>query len=216
MIFQSRLLTEKGFAHAFPSRHETPEDVARALDVPRIEQVRQVHGARTVVAPCGEGVEADAIVGRAGGGRIAVGVRVADCVPVLMGHEDSGDVVAIHAGWRGIVSSVLQSGLHSLGPGRVAVAIGPCIGPCCFEVGADVAGEIAKASSDAVVHRREDGRITVDMRWAVRLQLDALGVESDNIENVPGCTRHEADLFHSFRRDGVGSGRMLAAIVTSR
>jgi hypothetical protein len=133
---------------------------------------------------------------------------------VLIGHEESGDVVAIHAGWRGVVSSVVRAGLDAIGSGPVVAAIGPCIGPCCFEVGADVAERIAKASSEAVVCRRGDGRTTVDLRLAVRLQLERLRVASECIEVVPGCTRCDADLFHSFRRDGAASGRLLAAIST--
>ncbi|MGA2450080.1 MAG: polyphenol oxidase family protein [Polyangiaceae bacterium] len=214
MIFQSRLLSDKGFAHAFPSRQESLLDLMQSLDVSQVEQVRQVHGAHAAEAPCLGGVEADAVVGRAGIGRVAVGVRVADCVPILVGHEYSGDVVAIHAGWRGVVSGVVRSGLDALARWPVVAAIGPCIGACCFDVGGDVADRIELATSASVVHRQPEGRVTVDLRLAVRLQLIGLGVQVEHVDDVAGCTRHQADRFHSFRRDGAMSGRMLAAIVT--
>jgi YfiH family protein len=152
------------------------------------------------------GAEGDAVVGRAGGP--VVGVRVADCVPVLVASARTGDVAAIHAGWRGVVAGVVGEGVRLLVPGGdredLVAAIGPCIGPCCFEVGRDVGAQIG------FVVREQGGKAFVDLRAAVRAQLVALGVH--RIEDVPGCTKHEPDRFHSFRRDGANSGRMLAAI----
>jgi purine-nucleoside/S-methyl-5'-thioadenosine phosphorylase / adenosine deaminase len=96
-------------------------------------------------------------------------------------------------------------------------AIGPCIGPCCFEVGRDVAETIARASHGANVVAGERGdKGYVDLRAAVRAQLVAAGVSDAHIEDVPGCTKHETARFHSFRRDGGNSGRMLAAIAARR
>jgi YfiH family protein len=164
-------------------------------------------------------LEADAVVGvrqrsgqREDGDRVAIGVRVADCVPVLIGNEASGDVAAIHAGWRGVVSGVVRAGVERLlsgnGASELVAAIGPCIGACCFEVG----GEVARQTGFVV--REAGGKAFVDLRAAVRAQLRDLGLEDARIEDVPGCTRHEATRFHSFRRDGASSGRMLAAIAT--
>jgi YfiH family protein len=149
-------------------------------------------------------------------------MRVADCVPVLVADEASGDVAAIHAGWRGVAGGVVQSGVERLSGDRLrngaalVAAIGPCIGPCCFEVGRDVAETIARASHGArVVAAVRGDKAYVDLRAAVRAQLVAAGVRDARIEDVPGCTKHETDRFHSFRRDGDGSGRMLAAIATT-
>jgi YfiH family protein len=143
-----------------------------------------------------------------------VGVRVADCVPVLVGDEETGSVAALHAGWRGVVAGVVPAGVQRLLDGRppraLVAAIGPCIGPCCFEVGL----EVAEAVGHAVRREEERGKAFVDLRAAVRAQLRALGLDDARIEDVPGCTRHEAERFHSFRRDGKDSGRMLAAIAT--
>jgi copper oxidase (laccase) domain-containing protein len=66
-------------------------------------------------------------------------VRVADCVPILVGDVDTGDVAAIHAGWRGLVADVIGAGVAMLGRSRLVAVIGPCIEACCFEVGPEVA-----------------------------------------------------------------------------
>jgi copper oxidase (laccase) domain-containing protein len=115
-------------------------------------------------------------------------------------------VAAIHAGWRGVVGGVVRAGVGLLGGRALVAAIGPCIGPCCFEVGRDVAEKLG------FVVRETGDKAYVDLRAAVRSQLVALGLDDARIEDVAGCTRHEPGRFHSFRRDGANSGRMLAAI----
>jgi YfiH family protein len=180
--------------------------------------VDQVHGARVLLAegPPGAargGDEADAIVL----GRGAVGgVRVADCVPVLVGDLFSGRSAAIHAGWRGIVAGVIGAALAALGDSRRArvAALGPCIGPCCFEVGLDVSERIAAAVGDpAVVVDRSGDKAHVDLRLAARAQLRLHGFGAFDAEDVGGCTKCDRERFFSFRRDGEASGRHLAVIV---
>jgi YfiH family protein len=220
---QSRLLEGAGFAHAFPERDVPDARLFEILGVApgAVVQVSQVHGAAVVFAEDAlgrSGCEADALVGRAALRRVAVGVRVADCVPVLVASPETGDVAAIHAGWRGVVSGVVPAGVKALGGASLLAAIGPCIGACCFEVGRDVAESIGRAAPGAEVvapypHASPD-KVFVDLRAAVRRQLVGAGLDPARIEDVPGCTKHEAARFHSFRRDGKGSGRMLASIVT--
>jgi polyphenol oxidase len=216
-LLRSIGLTAAGVRHAFPERGATDEDLLRELGVPqgaRIVQVRQVHGGDAIdAASAGPDACADALVGRGGGEPVAVGVRVADCVPILVADEASGDVAAIHAGWRGVVAGVVRAGVERLGGRTLVAAIGPCIGPCCFEVGRDVAETIARASPGANVVAADRGdKVYVDLRAAVRAQLALAGVRETRIEDVAGCTKHEIARFHSFRRDGANSGRMLAAI----
>ena len=220
-LLRSTALADAGFLHAFPERDATDADLLEAVGVDAIAQAKQVHGARVIEALEASGAhgrEADALVGRASHPTpLAVGVRVADCVPVLVADEASGDVAAIHAGWRGVVAGVVPAGIDLLATPRRATllaAIGPCIGGCCFEVGRDVAASIVRASEGRSVIADERGdRAYVDLRAAVRAQILAAGVSANRIEDVPGCTRHEAARFHSFRRDGANSGRMLASIV---
>ncbi len=234
---RSNILGGAGFAHVFPDRRASDTDILEALfgpappprpgegeGAPRaVVQVKQVHGAKVALAQeagaaQARACEADALVARAAFGRVAVGVRVADCVPVLLASTETGDVAAVHAGWRGVTAGVIGAGVKALGGGGLVAAIGPCIGPCCFEVGRDVAEEISRAVPGATVitpypHASPE-KVFVDLRAAVRQQLREAGVEAARIDDVPGCTRHESVRFHSFRRDGKESGRMLASIVT--
>jgi purine-nucleoside/S-methyl-5'-thioadenosine phosphorylase / adenosine deaminase len=205
-ILASPVLAAAGFAHAFPTRDVTDAELLAHVcpGGAAVVQARQVHGRVAVLAENARGAEADAVIAREGA--VAVGVRVADCVPVLVGDETSGNVAAIHAGWRGVEAGVVPAGVELLAGDRLVAAIGPCIGGCCFEVGEDVAARIG------FVVRRQGDKAFVDLRAAVRAQLRALGVDDARIDDVPGCTKHEPDRFHSFRRDGANSGRMLAAI----
>jgi polyphenol oxidase len=193
-----------------------------------LHQSMQVHGAALLVAggdpKATLALEADALGAEPATG-FAVAVRVADCVPVLLADPSSGRVVAAHAGWRGVELGVVGTSVHHLeqgaGAGPVnafAAAIGPCIGPCCFEVGSDVAERIAKVSSPAVVTRRVGEKAFVDLRLAVRTQLRALGLRDEAIDDVPGtgpegCTRCDRERFYSYRRDGDASGRLVGVIV---
>jgi YfiH family protein len=238
MLFSSHLLSSAGFAHAFPARSARDADLYGLLGTERVIQVKQVHGGRVVEAEVPPATEADAIVARASGATratratranattpIAVGVRVADCVPILLADTQSGDVAAVHAGWRGVVARVVPAAVAVLSGGRslttanggaLLATIGPCIGACCFEVGSDVAAQIARACDARVVVRDDGLRAYVDLRAAVRTQLMASGLAATDIDDVPGCTKHDAARFHSYRRDGDSSGRMLAAIATRR
>jgi YfiH family protein len=127
-------------------------------------------------------------------------------------------VAAVHAGWRGVVGGVVQAALAHLairarGSQGIVAAIGPSIGPCCFEVGEEVATALADAApGDERIVLRDRDKPHVDLRRAVRLQLRALGVDDASIEDVPGCTRCDAEKFYSHRRDGARSGRLIAAI----
>jgi YfiH family protein len=210
---------------------------AVGFDPARLYQTRQVHGRALVVAQ-GDPArmvdhEADALVAEPGSGH-AVAVRVADCVPVLLADPLTGRVAAVHAGWRGVVADVVGAAVRYLGHNRSGgresssssreaggflAAIGPCIGPCCFEVGAAVGETIARSATSSVITRRDDarGKVFVDLRSAVRTQLRQLGLSDAAIEDVPGrtrvgCTRCDDQRFYSYRRDGDASGRLLAVI----
>ena len=220
--------------------HENQRRIAAAVgfDPARLFQVHQVHGRALAVAGGDPAQviqhEADAIIAEPGSGD-AVAVRVADCVPVLIADPLTGRVAAVHAGWRGVVADVVGTVVRHLGrtrsggqqsssssreAGGFIAAIGPCIGPCCFEVGADVGETIARSTTSSVIVRRDEarGKVFVDLRKAVRTQLRALGLADTSIDDVPdrtraGCTRCDPQRFYSFRRDGDSAGRLLGVIV---
>jgi hypothetical protein len=215
IAFFSENLKNAGFRHGFSTRTASNDELDRLLAVASgdLRGVKQVHSARVIEmrAETSENEEADAIVSRNG---IAISVRTADCVPILVADEASGAVAAIHAGWRGVVSGVVPSAVEMLARDRsqLIAAIGPSIGSCCFEVGADVAEKIADASNASVITRRVGEKAFVDLRRAVRIQLARLGVADSKIEDVAGCTYCEKELFFSYRRDGANAGRLIAAI----
>lgn len=200
---------------------------ARALGVAegRVYLCSQVHGTNARVIAGDEdparvlrSVPADVTLTR--NPRIACGVRSADCVPVLVADRTSGAVAAIHSGWRGAVLNVAAAGIAALRAlidheGDLIAAVGPHIAPCCFEVGDDVASDLAGCSSlgESVVIREPGKKPHVDLRSIVRAQLMATGLLAERIDDVVGCTVCEEDRFHSFRRDGKVSGRLLSAIV---
>lgn len=200
--------------------------VARRLGVPpeRVYFLSQVHGVAARVLRGDEDREAvlrevgDITLSCAPG--VACGVRSADCVPVLIADRRSGAVAAVHSGWRGTAQRVVQAGVTALleiaGPGvELVAAIGPHIEACCFEVGEDVAAELARCSplGDAATIRQEGAKPRVDLRRVVRAQLEEAGVASADIDDVRGCSVCDAARFFSYRRDGQRSGRLLSAIV---
>jgi YfiH family protein len=216
LLLESSLLRSAGFRHGFSTRavdfrggDVARESVALALrfDVTRLFEVEQVHGDRVLVMDRPSKEKADALVAKKSGD--AVGVRVADCVPVLLADPSSGAVAAVHAGWRGVAKDIIAKTLSTV-PAELA-AIGPCIGPCCFEVSAEVAESIASASDPSVIARREGDKAYVDLRKAVRTQLERAGVR--RIEDVPGCTKCDPEHFFSHRRDGDAAGRHIGVIV---
>ena len=179
--------------------------------------VHQVHGAAVVPVRAGESFDtsckADALVG--GDPARVLSVRVADCVPVLLAGGDGRTVAAVHAGWRGVVAGVVPAALEQLngsGGGAVA-AVGPCIGHEAFEVGPEVLDAFQAAfGASAPVRRRPDGKGSVDLREAVRLQLVAAGVAADRIDVSDRCSYRDADEFFSHRRENGVTGRMAAII----
>lgn len=183
----------------------------------RLFERSQVHGAAVYDVREGDDParvregQSDALIARTKG--YAVGVRVADCVPVLLADTKSGAVAAVHAGWRGVVSNVVGAAIDALrcDSEHLLAAIGPSIGPCCFEVGDEVASQIAESAGDGLVLRRAPKKPHVDLWRAVELQLYRKGVRT--IDTLGMCTMCDREQWFSFRRDGAKSGRMLGVIV---
>jgi YfiH family protein len=164
------------------------ERVRARVGAAKLAQGRQVHGTRVVVD--GEGGEdADGQVTTRPG--VAAIVLVADCLPVALAGRDAAGVV--HAGWRGLAAGVLEAGVAALGDSPVAAAIGPGIGPCCYEVGDDVRAAFGTA-----------GR-TLDLKAQGRARLQAAGVTE--IHDCGLCTACDPQRFFSHRRDHGVTGR---------
>jgi YfiH family protein len=136
--------------------------------------------------------------------------RFADCVPILFADARSRAVGLAHAGWRGTVLNVAAATVEALTtsygmkPDDLVVGIGPSIGPCCFEVGTDVA---EKFSGEPGVVLSHESRPHVDLWEANRLALVAAGVAPEAIEIAAVCTRCNPDDYFSHRALGYPAGR---------
>lgn len=178
---------------------------ALGFDPDRVATAGQVHGTRVAVAH-GPGLypETDCLVTRERD--LALAVSGADCLPLIY---CAGDVVAAaHSGWRGTAAGMPGAALAAVlalagaAATGVRVFLGPCIGPCCYQVGQDVADRFpARARS------QRDGGVYLDLPAAARLQLEHAGVPSDAIVDPPACTSCQAIWCYSHRRDHGLTGR---------
>jgi len=172
----------------------------------------QVHGARVLTVDAGTdrrrmaAEKADALVTT--DRRLAVAVRIADCVPVLFADPDAGVVAAAHAGRVGLGAGVLPATvarMSELGAARITAWIGPHICGDCYEVPADLQAAYGQAHPAAVA-TTSWGTPSLDLGAAAAVQLAALGC---TVVRVDPCTRTTPTL-HSYRRDGAASGRQAA------
>ena len=198
---------------------ENRRRLLRATGAGALYLARQVHGARIVQVRAGDDPqeiarqEADGVCSNVPG--IAVGVYVADCVPALLADPRTGAFAAVHAGWRGTVAGVLAAAVQALAgaygsaPADLRVALGPAIGPCCFEVGPEVAAVFESALPGAgTVIARPGRKPHVDLRLTQRLQLAAAGVPAEAVETIDACTMCDpAGRFYSYRRDADRTGQ---------
>jgi polyphenol oxidase len=128
-------------------------------------------------------------------------VLAADCLPVAIARH--GAVAMVHAGWRGMAAGVLASGVRAVRElserhepaGEAMAVLGPCAGPCCYEVGPEVHAALGSGHA---------GRGPIDLRALARRELHAAGVA--RVSEIPGCTICE-ERFFSHRREGERAGR---------
>ncbi len=177
------------------------DGISSALDLSNAwASLHQVHGAvaLTVDEPGAAG-DADGLITMTRG--LPLVVATADCVPVIV--EGDRSVAVLHAGWRGVAAGVIASGVEAmaaLGDPPRRAAIGPSIGPCCFEVGDEVIAQIGGYASKTVW-----GTLSVDLWSAAEAQLAGLDVWSSNI-----CTFTDP-AYHSFRDDGTTERQVAVA-----
>jgi hypothetical protein len=233
---ESVLRNRRLFAEAITGSAETP-----------LVMVRQTHSSVLVVPDLGKGpCKGDGLMTDRPG--ILLGVQTADCTPVLVADRKRKIVAAFHAGWRGTVRRIVENGIGRMRlefgskPGDLIAAVGPGIGPCCYQVGEELLTEFESQfvygrelfhevyDSDPVKKRfpmlfltqRAPGHspigpsLHLDVAEANRRQLLDAGVKSSAIQMIGGCTSCHHELFFSHRGAGGRAGRMLNVIGIAR
>ncbi len=200
--------------------------VLRALDLDSRHHVEamQVHGATVAVvgsADAGRILEgADGLI--TADADVVLAVHAADCVPVLLADLRHGVVAAIHSGWRGTAAGIVPQAVALMrdrfgsAAAEILAAIGPSIGPCCYEVDEPVIGQLRRwAWWEQVILPNARGRWQLDLRAAIRRQLVACGVSEGHVDALELCTSCRPALFFSYRREGT-TGRMAGIIAPAR
>lgn len=186
----------------------------------------QVHGSdvrvvRETADAESESERCDALTTGATG--VLLGVKTADCVPVLLADQKRGACAAVHAGWRGTLAEIVTRALATMREEfgtqarDVRAAIGPAARACCYEVGAEVIEAFSAKfpHADALFTREREGHALADIQKANRDQLKDAGVAAERIHTLPLCTICRPDLFFSYRRDKKlhgRTGRLLSVI----
>jgi polyphenol oxidase len=190
-------------------------------------------------AASGEHCRADAsITDRPG---LLLAVQTADCVPILLVDRYKRAIGAVHAGWRGTLQRILSKAVGRMQmefgtePADLLAAVGPAIGPCCYEVGTEVAASFSAKFANAAEwfdelrtgdepnplqwlnmmppgHQPPPKKVLLDLRKANRAQLIEAGVLPDNIFVSDLCTSCRTNLLFSYRKEGTQSGRLMALI----
>jgi polyphenol oxidase len=187
----------------------------------------------------GEPCRADASITNRSG--LLLAVQTADCVPILLVDPKRRAVAAVHAGWRGTLQRILMKALGQMQmqfgseAADLLAAIGPAIGPCCYEVGTEVAAAFAAKFANAAEwfdelrtgdepnplqwmntmppgHQPSPRKVLLDLRRANRAQLLETGVHQENVFVSDLCTSCRRDLLFSYRKEGAQSGRLMAVI----
>lgn len=186
----------------------------------------QVHGTAVRVVQNTEDARndtenCDALTTRAAG--ILLGVKTADCVPLLLGDARTGAVAAIHAGWRGTVAGIVSHTLERMKQEYetraedLRVAIGPSARRCCYEVGSEVIKAFRESlpGMEHLITATREGHALIDLQKANHALLVAAGVAPEQIHIAPLCTMCRTDLFFSYRREKSLYGRVgrLMAVV---
>jgi YfiH family protein len=251
-VLVCRPLEEKGFANGFSTRlggvSEFPKDALNlsGLDIDSPENVSenrrrflelfdgdykiatawQIHGDDIKIVRGDADIESadekfDALASRLRG--VLVGVKTADCVPVLLGDAETKSFAAIHAGWRGTAQSIVSKTIEKLRSefGTNAKNLTAAVGAaaiCNYEIGQDVIDAFRENFPGKYEHLftpTRDGHANVDLHLANREQLLSAGVLPENIFTAPLCTMERNELFFSYRKDRKlygKTGRLLSVI----
>ncbi len=174
---------------------------AIGADLAKLALNYQVHSSRVLrAAPAMRGEHADGLWTDKPG--LPILAMSADCLPIVLARTgmEKPAVAVLHAGWKGLLAGIVAAGAEALGNGTLTAAIGPAIGPCCYEVGEEVAAPFRERFGDDVVRERH-----LDLWTSAERALRAAGIE--HVTRFDRCTACEPETFFSHRRDAGRTGR---------
>lgn len=179
-----------------------------------VRVVKNLEDARPPENSRGETIYCDALITDVP--QILLGVKTADCVPVILGDARTGACASIHAGWRGTLSSIVPGTIQQMTAEfgtkaeDVRACIGPAAGACCYEVGMEVITAFRQKFSEAdnLFTPTREGHALVDLQRANLEQLVAAGVSPERVHTAPLCTMCRNDIFFSYRREKRLHGRV--------
>lgn len=217
MVIKSSILSKvPGISHGFGTRDEPIPSIflqtgKESWDL-ALPKWKQVHGSEIarVEKPGQECGEVDALMTRQK--QIPLSVVTADCVPILLAHREGHFVAAVHAGWRGARARILKKLWKKLqeeegqDPRDWVAAIGPAIGPCCYEVSPELAEDFKKEFSDLPQVQSVPRSRMLDLPTLQLEELKKIGLfEVECLRTCTKCTQGpEQPAFYSYRREGTG------------
>lgn len=171
--------------------------------------LQQIHGNRVVRAECADNLEADASYSN--NKNIICAVMTADCLPLLLCSQDGSCIAAVHGGWKGLLTGVIENTVASMRQNNLLAWMGPAIGPKCFQVGSEVRAAFInkKAEYSSAFNEQKNGKWLADIYHIARITLTTIGIT--RIYGGEYCTVTDENRFYSYRRDG-DTGRMTTMI----
>lgn len=210
--------------------NDNPENVkhnlellAYATTIPQTAMVfpRQTNGVNIGILKSVDDIfpDTDALITNVSG--VCIGIRTADCVPVLLYDPVQKVIAAIHSGWKGTVEKIAKSTIERMikefgtQPQYLIAAIGPSIGPDVYEVGPDVIGYVKQAftENNVLVPVKNSEKAFFNLWEANKQVLIESGIPSNQIEIAEMCTYSQPELFYSARRDKGKTGRLATGIM---
>jgi len=144
---------------------------------------------------------------------VLIGVKTADCVPVLIYDKKRHAAAAVHAGWRGAADAIVKKAVAQMAekfmsdPSDMFIAIGPAIRWCCYTVGKDVVDAVSAATGDGDYYMQKEGKHCLDLQSANRQQAVTAGIPANHIQVIEECTFCFPDRYFSYRFSRETAGR---------
>ena len=187
------------------------------ISINRVAITKQVHGSNILsVENPGNFDSCDALISNSED--LFLAITVADCLPILLFDKSTNTFAAVHAGWKGSKSRILEKTIkgmidkYEVASKNIHAFVGPSAGVCCYEVGQDVASQF----DEQYLVRSEDDKQHLNLKQFNKELMIMNGISERNIEVAEYCTICNPTLFHSYRREGNNSGRMMAVIGISK